>query len=78
MAFDPAIPPLPPLTISLVLAPAGQVDTGGGAVLSGTISCTTTAPVSVSVQVTLAQSSYGLSADSSTAAPSTCVASRPR
>jgi hypothetical protein len=73
LAFNPNIPPLPPLNISLVLASTGQVDTSGGAVLTGTISCTTTQPVTVSVQVTLAETSLGLSANSSPTAQPTCV-----
>jgi hypothetical protein len=73
LAFDPNIAPQPPLNISLVLASSGQVTTSGGAVLTGTISCTTAAPVTVSVQVTLAETSYGLPANSSSTAQPTCV-----
>jgi hypothetical protein len=74
LAFDPSIPPQPPLNVSLVLASSGQVNTSGGAVLSGTISCTSSQPVSVGVEVSLAQTSFGLSADSTTTAQPTCTA----
>jgi lysophospholipase L1-like esterase len=65
LAFDPSVPPLPPLDLSLDLEPKGQIDTNGGADLSATISCTATPPVSVSMVVTLTEESYSLAADSS-------------
>ena len=74
LAFDPNIPPLPPLNVSLVLATTGQVNTSGGAVLTGTLSCSSTQPVAVSVQVNLAQTSFGLAANSTTTAQPTCTA----
>jgi lysophospholipase L1-like esterase len=72
LGFDPAVPPLPPLDLTLDLLPTGQIDTSGGADLSGTISCTATQPVTVSLAATLTEESYSLPADSSLAATETC------
>jgi hypothetical protein len=60
------------LNVSLIVNSTGQVNANGGAVLTGTISCTTTTPVEVSIQATLDESSLGLSANSTIAATQSC------
>ena len=77
LAFDPAVPPLPPLDLTLDLEPTGQIGTNGAADLSATISCTATQPVSVSMAVTLTEESYSLPAESSLATTATACGETP-
>jgi lysophospholipase L1-like esterase len=73
LAFNPSVPPLPPLDLNLKLKPAGHVAADGGAVLSATISCTTKTPVEVSIGVTLTEDADSELASSSIATEQTCV-----
>jgi hypothetical protein len=72
LSFDPSVPPLPPLNVSLIVNSTGVVNANGGAVLTGTISCTATTPVDVTIQATLDETSLGLSANSTIAASQSC------
>ncbi len=73
LSFNPSVPPLPPLDLNLKLKPTGHVATDGGAVLSATISCTTKAPVEVSVGVTLTEDADSELASSTITTGTTCV-----
>ena len=73
LSFNPRVPPLPPLDVTLALKATGQVDTSGGAALSGTVSCSAKQPVPVDLEVELTEQSDLEAADSSVTTTTTCA-----
>jgi lysophospholipase L1-like esterase len=73
LMFNPAVPPLPPLNLTLNLKPAGSVEADGGAALSGTISCASKVPVSVNVEVNVTEDSDSVEPTSSLTTEESCV-----
>jgi len=72
LTFDPKIPPLPPLNLTMDLKPTGRVNANGSAALSGTISCTTKQPVTVSIDLNLTENADSASAASSLTTQESC------
>ena len=72
LTFDPKVPPLPPLNLTMDLNPTGRVNADGSAGLSGTISCTTKQPVTVAINLTLTENADSASAVSSLVTQETC------
>jgi lysophospholipase L1-like esterase len=73
LSFNPRVPPLPPLSLTMSLKPKGQVEANGGAELFATLSCTAKQPVDVSVDVNLTETADSELADSSITTQETCV-----
>jgi lysophospholipase L1-like esterase len=73
LAFDPTVPPLPPLNLTLKLKSSGTVQSDGGATVSGTMSCSTKTPVTVSIDVTVTEDSNAASTQSSLTTDQTCA-----
>jgi hypothetical protein len=72
LAFDPSIPPLSPLGVTLTLASTGHIGVAGAVVLSGTLSCTTSGTVDVTTALDLTQTADALSAGTSLTSQQTC------
>jgi hypothetical protein len=73
LSFNPAVPPLPPLNVTLNISPPALIGVGGAVTLSGTISCSSATPVDVNTMVNLSETADALEAVSSLTTQETCV-----